>query len=105
MDIELIGASRLGCSKHNWEILRLTAGHNRIDRYLLNRTFDQRRRHNGDNFIPCSRGTCKHLRNSFLRGRDNWQTVRPPSIKHRFKFIFESRYLDTAALQRRSSEP
>ena len=71
----------LDCRKDNREILGPAAGHDAVNRQLLNRG-DALRRRNLTQFLLrlTSRG-CNHSRNQFFGRRDNSQAVGPAALK------------------------
>ena len=105
MDVELVGARGLERREDHRHVLRLRAGHHRVDGDLLDGALDEVGGHDRNHLVGGAGRAREHPQHSCLCRSDHGQAVGPPSIEEGLGFVLERGDLDPPAAQHRCSEP
>ncbi len=85
--VELAGTRSRDRGQDDGQILGSAAGHDRVDRDLLDGAFDQVGRNHRDDFVGLPRGPGEHPRDPLRRRGHERKAVGPTSVVHRFGLV------------------
>ena len=88
MNVEGVITDSLKTSDDPWQVLGFASRHDRIDRHFFNSDLHEVGRNNCHNISWLTSSASEHAHHPLFGRWNNWKSVSPTTIKHRFKLIF-----------------